>query len=80
MEEREYELEKKKAEDVFQRNLKLNEMESRERVEMARIDADKARAKADEAREEANGKRDKMIEALMMVMQSQMTGGGGPAK
>lgn len=82
VQEREYELEKKKNEDTWQREFKLKELESKERIELARSEADKARAKADEAREEANAKRDKMMEALFAYMQSQVVGagGGGPGK
>ena len=82
VQEREYDLGRKKADDDWQRDFKIKELESRERIELARIEAEKARAKAEEAREEANSRRDKMMEAMFGYMQNQIGGVGavGPAK
>ena len=82
VQEREHDLERKKADDEWQREFKLKELESRERIELAKTEAEKARAKADEAREEGNIRRDKFMEAMVRYMQSQIGGGGavGPAK
>jgi hypothetical protein len=69
IQEREYELEKKKINDEWERDFKLQQLQSQERIELARI---AAQEKADVARQQAQDKadksRDEMLDALLLLI------------
>jgi hypothetical protein len=78
IEERIYALEKKKRDDEWERDFKLQQLQSTERIELARI---AAQEKADQVRqnlqEKSEKNRDDMMSALLMLMQTQASAGGG---
>jgi hypothetical protein len=58
LKEKEFDIEKKRQVAEWEREFKIRQLESQERIELARIEAEKARAQAQEKRDGADIERD----------------------